>query len=146
MILSFNPEEEPSIADIPDGRNYAKYKKGATLLLRDSLPIDVPIEQQVTSTVSADDEHICITDHHAVVRERVAGKMFTFSANSFFQNNNGILGALVDCIQEMLPSQKEDGYLVDTYCGSGLFGITLADMFTEVSGVEISGAWSISCA
>lgn len=29
-------------------------------------------------------------------------------------------------------------HLVDTYCGSGLFGITLSPFFTRIAGVEIS--------
>lgn len=115
-----------------------KFKRGATILLRDSLPLDVPIEDQVASGPSENEKHICITDHHAVVRERVADKMFTFSANSFFQNNNGILRSLVECIRDILPSEQQDSYLVDTYCGNGLFGITLAEKFKEVAGVEIS--------
>lgn len=119
-------------------RNIAKYKRGATILLRDSLPLDVPIEDQVEIGPSEDEKHVCITDHHAVVRERVADKMFTFSANSFFQNNNGILRSLVEAIRDMLPSDEEERYLVDTYCGSGLFAITLAEKFKEVAGVEIS--------
>lgn len=118
--------------------NIAKYKRGATILLRESLPLDVPIEDQVESGPHEGEKHICITDHHAVVRERVADKMFTFSANSFFQNNNGILRSLVEAIREILPSDEEDSYLVDTYCGSGLFAITLASKFKEVAGVEIS--------
>ena len=36
-------------------------------------------------------------------------------------------------------------YLVDTYCGSGLFALTLAPLFSEVAGVEISAS-SIECA
>ncbi|KAK9896104.1 S-adenosyl-L-methionine-dependent methyltransferase [Cystobasidium minutum MCA 4210] len=119
-------------------KNMAKYKRGATILLRDSLPIDIPIEDQVESGPTPDEKHVCITDHHAVVRERVADKMFTFSANSFFQNNNDILRSLVECIRDILPSDEQDSYLVDTYCGSGLFAITLAEKFKEVAGVEIS--------
>jgi hypothetical protein len=119
-------------------RNIAKYRRGATILLRDSLPLDVPIEDQVESGPNEDEKHVCIKDHHAVVRERVADKMFTFSANSFFQNNNGILRSLVEAIRDMLPSDEEERYLVDTYCGSGLFAITLAEKFKEVAGVEIS--------
>lgn len=102
------------------------------------MPLDVAIEDQVKSGPTAEEKHVCITDHHAVVRERVADKMFTFSANSFFQNNNGILRSLVECIRDMLPSAQEDSFLVDTYCGSGLFAITLAEKFKEVAGVEIS--------
>jgi len=138
--------------------NLPKYKRGATLLLRDSLPLDVPIVDQVENppldvddTDATTEQHVCVTDPKAIVRERISNKfMFTFLANSFFQNNNGILSSLVDCIRDDLartrPSRdgedaapaKQDRYLVDTYCGSGLFGITLADKFKEVQGIEIS--------
>ena len=58
---------------------------------------------------------------------------------SFFQNNNGILESLVSYVSNALDQATEtDQYLVDTYCGSGLFAIALASRFTEVSGVEIS--------
>merc|ERR1712093_350154 len=106
---------------------------------------DVPIVDQVENppldvddTDATAEQHVCVTDPKAIVRERISNKfMFTFLANSFFQNNNGILCSLVDAIREDLartrPSRdgedglaKQDRYLVDTYCGSGLFGITLA--------------------
>lgn len=74
------------------------------------------------------------------MRERVADKFFTFTANSFFQNNNGILGSLVECIRDLLPKEQGERYLVDAYCGSGLFSICLASRFKEVAGIEISGA------
>lgn len=128
--------------------NLSRYKRAATLLLRDSLPIDVPLEDQVEAGApdhaqeSQDsDGHVCITDHHAVVRERVSDKFFTFTANSFFQNNNGILQSLVESIRELLPSNADepDRFLVDAYCGSGLFAITLAERFQSVAGIEISG-------
>ena len=44
-------------------------------------------------------------------------------------------------MSKQVPSEQDTGqpqYLVDAYCGSGLFAITLADKFTETSGVEIS--------
>lgn len=119
-------------------RNISKYKRGATLLLRDSLPTDVPLEDQVEAGFSENEKHVCITDHHAIVRERVADKLFTFTANSFFQNNNGILSSLVQCIKTILPPDNKARYLVDAYCGSGLFAISLAERFKEVAGVEIS--------
>lgn len=85
----------------------------------------------------------------------MAGRDFEFNAGSFFQNNNGILEALVSYVSsELVPgsdsatapaeqTQTADEsmkqYLVDTYCGSGLFAISLAHAFAEVAGVEISG-------
>lgn len=69
--------------------------------------------------------------------------MFEFSAGSFFQNNNSILVPLVEYVREAIfPSTTPEGtgptHLVDTYCGSGLFGITLSPFFTRIAGVEIS--------
>ena len=40
-----------------------------------------------------------------------------------------------EAISTTLPKPT---HLVDTYCGSGLFGITLSDQFDRVAGVEIS--------
>lgn len=86
------------------------------------------------------ERHVCITDPKAIIRERVVDKIFTFLANSFFQNNNGILSSLVQSVREILPANSaNDQYLVDAYCGSGLFAISLAERFKEVAGVEISG-------
>jgi tRNA (uracil-5-)-methyltransferase len=31
--------------------------------------------------------HVCIRDHHAIVREQVGNTLFEFPANSFFQNS-----------------------------------------------------------
>lgn len=64
-------------------------------------------------------------------------------AGSFFQNNNSILPSLLKYIADAIrpagtvrdPAVKS--YLVDTYCGSGLFGVALADQFDVVEGVEI---------
>jgi hypothetical protein len=103
----------------------------------------------------AEDEHVPITDHHAPVYERVGPYMFEFSAGSFFQNNNSILVPLLEYVREAIfptatattitatPSTTEGSippptHLVDTYCGSGLFGISLSAHFERIAGVEIS--------
>lgn len=104
-----------------------QFKRGATLLLRHSQ--DGPAEP------------VCISDHKAIVQERVAGYKFEFAAGTFFQNNNGILESLVLHIAKDLHVPKPEeppAYLVDAYCGSGLFSICLAKYFSQVSGVEIS--------
>jgi tRNA/tmRNA/rRNA uracil-C5-methylase (TrmA/RlmC/RlmD family) len=61
-------------------------------------------------------------------------------AGSFFQNNNSVLVALANYVKSHIPRPVEGSsqYLIDAYCGSGLFSIMLADRFTEVAGVEIS--------
>ncbi|KAG9001089.1 tRNA(m5U54)methyltransferase [Tulasnella sp. JGI-2019a] len=162
-------------------RNIDTYKRGATLLLRDSLrrpapshakdtdissgqatdpvatqptnptspntteiqSIELPEPVQTPNPSSDAEEHICITDHKATVRERVGDTLFEFPAGSFFQNNNSVLPSLVEYVRNAIftPSTSEADrptHLVDTYCGSGLFAISLAPAFVHVAGVEIS--------
>jgi tRNA (uracil-5-)-methyltransferase len=104
--------------------------------MRDSL--------QNSTDEGTEEKHICIRDHKAIVRERVGLSLFEFPANSFFQNNNSVLVPLTDYVREAILSPpsgyigKKPTYLVDTYCGSGLFAITLASSFERVVGIEIS--------
>lgn len=128
------------------------YKKGATLLLRDSLPAPDPLPTEsspfdASMPVLADEQHVAITDHKAPVYERVGSFLFSFAAGSFFQNNNSILIPLTEYVREAIfpigssgetAVLKKPTHLVDAYCGSGLFGITLSTHFERVAGVEIS--------
>lgn len=140
------------------------FKRGATLLLRDSLPTPDPIPSSSSpfdphTPVLPEEEHVAITNHKLPVYERVGPYLFTFAAGSFFQNNNSIIIPLTEYVKEAInpkptpsPSASTStsvsgqppaaaprpSHLVDTYCGSGLFGITLSDQFEKVAGVEIS--------
>jgi 23S rRNA (uracil1939-C5)-methyltransferase/tRNA (uracil-5-)-methyltransferase len=96
----------------------AQYKRGATLLMR-------VIEGSV------------ITNNNAVCTEKVGNLTFNFLAGDFFQNNPFILPAFTEYVGKQACA---DGarYLVDAYCGSGLFALTLARHFEKVLGVEVS--------
>lgn len=121
--------------------NLRSYKNGATLLLRDSLK---NLDEQ---TIEAN-ESVVVTDHHATVYEMVGATKFSTPAGAFFQNNRSIIPLVIDYAKEQVEAQATHGqprYLVDTYCGSGLFALTLAPLFKEVAGVEISAS-SIACA
>lgn len=144
-------------------RNIASYKKGATMLLRESNPIVPGTEDNNPPSTTK----ICVTDHKESITEWVGKFRFDYPAGSFFQNNNAILPSLIGYVKQQLhlpltssssttpaPSETtststtlnhEIKYLVDAYCGSGLFGITCHEGFKKVLGVEISAA-SISCA
>ncbi|KAF9351602.1 tRNA(m5U54)methyltransferase [Mortierella sp. AD094] len=145
-------------------KNIASYKKGATMLLRESNPIVPGTESDSPPKTTK----ICVTDHKETITEWVGKFRFDYPAGSFFQNNNAILPSLIGYVQQQLhlplsdtasdssssdPSvsgnftgpNNEIKYLVDAYCGSGLFGITCHEGFKKVLGVEISAA-SISCA
>jgi 23S rRNA (uracil1939-C5)-methyltransferase/tRNA (uracil-5-)-methyltransferase len=95
----------------------AKFKKGATLLLR-----------ATHKGVS--------TNNREVVEERVGDLRFSFLAGDFFQNNPFILPAFTGYV----AAQAATGcrHLVDAYCGSGLFTLSLASRFDEAIGVEVS--------
>ncbi|ODN85067.1 hypothetical protein L202_00895 [Cryptococcus amylolentus CBS 6039] len=129
------------------------YKKGATILLRDALapPDPLPTAEHpwdAEKHVETEADHVAVTDHKQQVYERVGPWLFSFTAGSFFQNNNSILIPLTTYVQKAIfpppsspyysPSTPLPTHLVDTYCGSGLFGITLSPKFERVAGVEIS--------
>lgn len=120
--------------------NIASYKNGATLLLRDSLATWGEEQGGVAEEAST-----VVTDHKASVKEAVGRTQFQSPAGAFFQNNRSILPSLLHYVEEQvrahaLPSDKEahESFLVDAYCGSGLFSLCLAHLFTRVAGVEIS--------
>ena len=116
------------------------YKRGATLLLRESLPIPGDDSNGDMDPETA----ICVTDHKGTVREKVGDKVFEYPANSFFQNNNSVLVPLTSYVRDALFSadgtsdKPRPTHLVDAYCGSGLFAISLSDHFEKVVGIELS--------
>lgn len=95
-----------------------EFKRGATLLLRDAVDG-------------------VVTDPGAIIREQVDGLDLRFPAGEFFQNNPCILGAFVRHVHEQARAHGAR-YLVDAYCGSGLFCLTGAKAFAQAVGVEIS--------
>ena len=100
-----------------EGRKFG-LKKGGTLLLRDT------------------NGHIT-TDPNELVQERVGDLTFQFRAGDFFQNNPSILPELVNYVIKQSQPQKTS-FLIDAYCGSGIFGISASPHFKKVIGIEIS--------
>ncbi|SPO24291.1 related to TRM2 - tRNA(m5U54)methyltransferase [Ustilago trichophora] len=128
------------------------FKNGATILLRDSLRTyesfaeDLLVTQSPSGNgeVEKEIDTEAVTDHKAAVKERVLTTKFESPAGTFFQNNRSILPSLLDYVRDAITStssstdSSQDKYLVDAYCGSGLFSLCLSSLFREVSGVEIS--------
>jgi tRNA/tmRNA/rRNA uracil-C5-methylase (TrmA/RlmC/RlmD family) len=94
------------------------FARGATLLLRDA-------SGEVT------------TDYDQIVTETVGELKLRFLARDFFQNNPFILPAFTGYVREQAASSGAR-FLVDAYCGSGLFALTAAGCFERVVGIEIS--------
>jgi 23S rRNA (uracil1939-C5)-methyltransferase/tRNA (uracil-5-)-methyltransferase len=96
------------------------FKRGGTLLLRDSLDG-------------------VVTDMRAEVTEKVGDYCFRFVAGEFFQNNPHVLPMMVDYVIGMAKGKDGDvDYLVDAYCGVGVFAICGHQQFLDVTGVEVN--------
>ena len=94
------------------------YERGATLLLREA-------SGQVT------------TDFDSAIVETVGDLKLRFLSRDFFQNNPFILPAFTQYVRDQAAASGAR-FLVDAYCGSGLFALSAAPAFEQVVGVEIS--------
>ncbi|MBL9218049.1 MAG: class I SAM-dependent RNA methyltransferase [Opitutaceae bacterium] len=95
-----------------------EYKRDATLLLRHA-------------------QEGVITDYDAVIHEKVGDLRLHFLARDFFQNNPFILPAFTGYVREQAAGSGAR-FLVDAYCGSGLFALSCAPAFERVAGIELS--------
>lgn len=131
-------------------RNIYTYKKGVSLLLRESIEVTSDTDSSITTTTSVPinstvEKHICISDQKAIVRERVGDMLFEYPGGSFFQNNNSVLVPLTDYVRDAIflsdPAHmpfERPTHLVDAYCGAGLFAIKLSPYFDTIAGIELS--------
>lgn len=96
------------------------------------------------------EEKTCITDQRAISTEYIDEFEFRNTAGAFFQNNNSILPKFTNYIrQRIIPGSPKENekpikYLIDAYCGSGLFTITLSSLFSSSMGIDIAGASIVS--
>ena len=142
------------------------FKRGATILLREStkripkagyeskenaVPSPTPATAEVSKAIvfqpsdsSLIDIKTCITDHTAIATEYIDDHIFENTAGAFFQNNNSILPIFTGYIREHIVPPITAGdttaikYLIDAYCGSGLFTITLSSLFQSSIGIDIA--------
>lgn len=131
-----------------------KYKKGATILLRESTSrvpnddpkaADSPPDTIKVKSATHTDFKTCITDNNATSTEYIDDFSFSNPAGVFFQNNNSILPVFTQYIRDhILPPPNDSApaikYLIDAYSGSGLFTITLSSLFTSSTGIDIAAS------
>lgn len=101
---------------------------GATLLFREADP-------------DVDGNPVVITDNKEYMTTTVNGISFRYQAGNFFQNNNYVLPLMVDGVLTASIKPTTAGvvpkYLIDCYCGSGLFALTAASKFHLCVGIEV---------
>lgn len=115
-----------TLPSVPD----KKLGKQSTMYFRESVHVDLD---------TGETERYCISDHKKVITEQVEDKLFRFESASFFQTNNNILPSVLDYLRYHI-NQGSYTNLVDTYCGSGFFGISLSNTIGpngKVFGIEI---------
>ncbi|KAM0712636.1 hypothetical protein Q7P35_000082 [Cladosporium inversicolor] len=136
--------------------NISQYSRGATLLLRENT---VKVEKDKAKSegdgkeTAAEDTIIedhgdyefrktCITDQKAISTEYIDGYRLDNPAGAFFQNNNSILPLVTKYIRENIlgPDSVDSPIenMIDAYCGSGFFSITLSSMFKQSVGIDVS--------
>lgn len=77
------------------------------------------------------------TDPRANILQTVNNVTFEFRAGEFFQTNIPITSLLVNYV--LLEARRNQSkFLIDAYCGSGLFSLCGAQHFESVYGVEVS--------
>ena len=150
-------------------KEISNYRRGATLLLRESTERVLAVkgkgetshvasdqnqhetgntahsDPQISTKASSSDPSTeiktCITDSKATTTEYIGPYIFTNPAGAFFQNNNSILPNFTAYIRQHIASPTDSPsltHLIDAYCGSGLFTITLSSLFTSSLGIDIA--------
>lgn len=89
-----------------------------------------------TLLLREDDQGVS-TDFNANCVSTVHDFTFNFPAGSFFQNNPYILKAIFNFLEDFIQQKTDIRYLVDTYCGVGVFGIALSKFVEQFIGIEI---------
>ncbi|MCJ1413997.1 tRNA(m5U54)methyltransferase [Xylographa parallela] len=112
---------------------------------KDLVPPNAKFGEISVTNTNRNDDKSCITDSNAIATEYVDSFVFHNTAGSFFQNNNSILPRFTAYIRDHIipPSssiEKPIRYLIDAYCGSGLFTVTLSSLFYASIGIDISPA------
>ncbi len=68
------------------------------------------------------------------LKEKFLGRIFLYSSQGFFQNNPFVAEKMVEYVKSKLSSKK--GNLLDLYGGVGVFGLSMNELFDNVTIVE----------
>ncbi|MBS5112445.1 MAG: 23S rRNA (uracil(1939)-C(5))-methyltransferase RlmD [Coprobacillus cateniformis] len=93
------------------------------------------VNKRQTSVVLSDNEKILYGKGFIV--DELCGLTFKISARSFYQINHEQCVKLYAKVKELLNPQKDE-IILDTYCGIGTIGMSVADKCQEVIGVELN--------
>jgi 23S rRNA (uracil1939-C5)-methyltransferase/tRNA (uracil-5-)-methyltransferase len=140
-------------AEVQARARRGEFKRGATLLLREASGVvttdyDAVITETIAvaglveaglpgSTPPATEAGLPGSTTPATTDPTSASLKLHFLARDFFQNNPFILPAFAGYVRTQAAGSGAR-FLVDAYCGSGLFALSAAPAFERVAGIEIS--------
>jgi 23S rRNA (uracil1939-C5)-methyltransferase/tRNA (uracil-5-)-methyltransferase len=116
--------------DVRSRLKAGEFKRGATLLLRQT------VEGVITDYDAVITEDILLHSPVSGIQNPKSLRL-RFLARDFFQNNPFILPAFAGYVRDEAAASGAH-FLIDAYCGSGLFALAAAASFVRVAGVEIS--------
>ncbi len=116
--------------DVRSRLKAGEFKRGATLLLRQA------VEGVITDYDAVITEDIPLHSPVSGIQNPKSLRL-RFLARDFFQNNPLILPAFAGYVRDEAAASGAR-FLIDAYCGSGLFALAAAPSFVRVAGVEIS--------
>jgi 23S rRNA (uracil1939-C5)-methyltransferase/tRNA (uracil-5-)-methyltransferase len=120
---AINARLGPARAEIRKRAAEGAFERGSTLLFRDAGGVVTNgYEDRVTEVISMGPGETL---------------RLSFLARDFFQNNPFILPSFASYVRDQAKSSGAR-FLVDAYCGSGLFALASAKAFERISGVEVS--------
>ncbi|KMU78747.1 23S rRNA (uracil-5-)-methyltransferase rumA [Coccidioides immitis RMSCC 3703] len=129
-----------------------QFKAGATLLVRENTR-RIPRDKIEENATEKKDTTRTTSKKRAISRTKKESHpntstthLFRNVAGTFFQNNNSILSPFTQYVRERAlpasadsdPSKPKLKYLLDAYCGSGLFTIALSTVFRSSLGVDVA--------
>ncbi len=117
------------------------YTRGATLLLREaSGAVTTDYDAIITETIAQPSPQNGSNSQLSTFNAQPAAAQplrLRFLARDFFQNNPFILPAFTGYVRTQAAASGAR-FLVDAYCGSGLFALSAASAFERVAGIELS--------
>lgn len=87
-----------------------------------------------TNLIMSNDTRKILGENHII--EKIDGKIFKISANSFFQVNIGSAKNIFNTVKDIILSNYKNPRILDAYSGVSSFGIWLSDIAKEVVSVE----------
>ena len=104
---------------------------------------EFPQVKTVIQNINPRDTSVVLQDESIVlygngmITDELCGLKISFTASAFYQIHHDQCEKLYGLAKQLLDLQPADKVL-DTYCGVGTIGLTLADACSEVTGVEIN--------